>query len=101
MDNFSLSVTFSHTGTTYSTYKGPYPFQTVPMQKIYRIFTSVDPMHFFAYSPIIGELKKKQVTKAPKTQKKITFFLSNMQNSIFFTSPDNTNKYRNKSNKIY
>ena len=31
--------------TTHSTYKGPYPFQTGPMQKIYRILTSMDPMH--------------------------------------------------------
>ena len=31
--------------TTHSTYKGPYPFQTGPMQKYYRILTSMDPMH--------------------------------------------------------
>ena len=88
------------TGMTHSTYKGPYPFQTVPMPKIYRILTSVDPMHFLAYSSIMGEPKKKQIAKALKTPK-IYLLLSLMQNNIFvWTSPDNTNKYRNKSNKI-
>ena len=32
--------------TTHSTYKGPYPFQSGPMQKYYRILTSMDPMNF-------------------------------------------------------
>ena len=31
--------------TTHSTYKGPNPFQTGPMQKYYRILTSMDPMY--------------------------------------------------------
>ena len=71
------------TGMTHSTYKGPYPFQTVPMPKIYRILTSVDPMNFLAYSSIIGEPPKKQVAKALKTQTNLPFFLSLMQNIIF------------------
>ena len=61
------------TGTTHSTYKGPYPFQTVPMPKIYRILTSVDPMHFLAYSSIMGEPKKNRSQKPSKHQK-FTFF---------------------------
>ena len=61
------------TGMTHSTYKGPYPFQTVPMPKIYRILTSVDPMHFLAYSSIMGEPKKNRSQKPSKHQK-FTFF---------------------------
>ena len=63
------------TGMTHSTYKGPYPFQTVPMPKIYRISTSVDPMHFFAYSSIMGEPKKKTGRKSPQNTKNLPFFV--------------------------
>ena len=62
------------TGMTHSTYKGPYPFQTVPMPKIYRILT-VDPMHFLAYSSIMGEPPQKTDRKSPQNTKNLPFFV--------------------------
>ena len=35
----------SHLYMTHSTYKGPYPFQTGPMQNFDRILISMDPIH--------------------------------------------------------
>ena len=58
------------------------------------------PYTFFGVQFYNGRTQKKTGRKSPQNTKNLPF-LSHMQNSIFvWTSPDNTNKYRNKSNKI-
>ena len=69
-----VKYTDNYNYTTHSTYRGEISFQAGPMQTFDRVLTSVDPMHFIAYSSIIGEPPQKRVAKALKHTKKLPFF---------------------------